>query len=133
MIPKLPKSAILIAAFAAPFALAVAAAPFPLHVLPGALGDAEDQLSLTESYCDARETVARTLDHDFAEAPRLAALTEGGMTMELWASDLLGTWTVVHHGGDGISCIVTSGQDWAAGADPGSILDGVLAETVHQS
>jgi hypothetical protein len=131
MFPNLSKSAILAVLMAAPVAVAVAA-PFPRAVeAEGLLPDGD--LSLTETYCDLRTTVDGTLRHDFAEAPRLAAVTGAGMTMELWASDLLGTWTVVHHGGDGISCIVTSGQDWTTSTDAVVLLDGVLETQVHQS
>jgi hypothetical protein len=37
----------------------------------------------------------------------------------------------VHHGSDGISCVVTTGQDWAAGSDAVLLMDQALAETVH--
>lgn len=132
MFPKLSKTAVLALALAAPVAVAVAAAPFPRMAEPESLLG-EGALSLTETYCDLRATVGETLRHDFDEHPRLATLTATGMTMELWTSDLLGTWTLVHHGEDGISCIVRSGQDWTAGADAMVLLDGVLAAEVHQS
>ena len=133
MFLNLTKSTILAAVMAIPVAVAVAtAAPFPRLAEP-AIPMTGDDLSLTETYCDQRATVADTLRHDFAEKPSLAATTGTGMAMELWTSDLLGTWTMVHHGGDGISCIVTSGQDWAAGADAAVLMDRALAETVHQS
>jgi hypothetical protein len=132
MFPNVSKSTLLAAALAAPVAVAVAAAPFPRTVEPEVVMPGDD-LSLTETYCDLRETVVGTLRHDFAEAPQLAAVTGAGMTMELWASDLLGTWTVVHHAGDGISCIVTSGQDWTVGTDAVVLMDDVLAREVHQS
>lgn len=130
---KLSKTAILMAALAVPVAMAVAAAPFPLPKLSDAPRLPDGDISLTETYCDPREVVASTLEHDFSEKPRLAALTESGLTMELWASDLLGTWTVVHHGGDGISCIVTSGQAWAVDANAVRLLDSAMAEAVYQS
>jgi hypothetical protein len=132
MIPTFAKHSALVALLAVPVAVAVAvAAPVP-RVANDGLSVADD-LSLTETYCDKRVTVAETLRHDFAEEPRLVAVTGAGMTMELWTSDLLGTWTVVHHGQDGISCIVTSGQDWSTASDAVLLLDGVLETAVHQS
>lgn len=101
--------------------VALAAAPDPR---------AEESLSLTENYCDARNVVAVTLRHDFDETPRRMQVTAEGMTMELWASEVMGTWTVVHHGGDGISCIVTSGQGWTGATDAAVMLDAALGEAV---
>ena len=136
MFPTLTKSAVLAAVLAVPVAVAVAASPVPRLVGPDMATGGEmagTDLSLAETWCDARGTVADTLRHDFAEAPTLAALTGTGMTMELWTSDLLGTWTMVHHGGDGISCIVTSGMDWQSGADAVVLMDRALEQTVHPS
>jgi hypothetical protein len=114
-------------------AIAVAtAAPLP-RLAGSAPIDTVDHLSLTETYCDQRATVGTTLTRDFGEVPRLAALTGAGMMMELWASDLAGSWTVVHHGSDGISCIVTTGLGWMAGADDVVLMEQALAEAVYQS
>ncbi|MDM7459743.1 MAG: hypothetical protein P3W94_010450, partial [Paracoccus sp. (in: a-proteobacteria)] len=49
---------------------------------------------------------AMTLRHDFAEEVVLTAGAEG---TEIWASELLGTWTVVAPRLDDTSCIVASG------------------------
>jgi hypothetical protein len=132
MIPTFARNSALVALLAVPVAVAVAgAAPVPRVANEGLAVDVDP--SLTETYCDARAIVAETLRHDFAEEPRVAALTGTGMTMELWTSDLLGTWTMVHHAPDGISCIVTSGQDWSAESDAVGLLDAVLEAEVHQS
>ncbi len=97
------------------------------------IGPELDDLSLTQTYCDLRPSVGARLRRDFAEEPTLAAQTGTGMTMELWTSDQLGTWTVVHHAPDGISCVVTTGQNWTVGTDAVVLMDQALAETVHQS
>lgn len=89
--------------------------------------------SLEETYCDRRRTVEASLERDFAEKPRLGTMTGAGMTIELLASDLLGTGTILHHGADGISCIVTSGHDWTTETDAVLLMDSTLAEAVHQS
>lgn len=119
--PVLTRTALYLGAVGLSVTVALAAAPDPR---------AEEPLSLTETYCDARTVVAATLRHDFDETPRLRKVTAEGMTMELWASELMGTWTVVHHGGDGISCIVTSGQGWSAASDAVVVMDAALGETV---
>ncbi|WP_103258337.1 hypothetical protein [Tabrizicola aquatica] len=120
--PSLTRLAAWLGGVALTVTVALAAAPDPR---------ADEPLSLTETYCDARTVVAATLRHDFAETPRLVRMTGEGMMMELWASELLGTWTVLHHGADGISCIVTSGQDWSEGSDAGTVLDAALAGAVY--
>ena len=113
-------------------ALTVRAAPFPMAIGPETLDIAQDT-ALTETYCDLRGTVQSSLARDFAETPRLAALTGTGMTMELWTSDQSGSWTVVHHGTDGITCIVSTGMDWAADRDAVLVLETVLGAEVFQS
>ncbi len=132
MVPNLTKTAALALLIAAPLALTVGAAPFPLVIGPEVMDIGQD-LALTETHCDARGTVQATLGRDFAETPRLAALTETGLTMELWTSDHTGSWTVVHHGGDGISCIVSTGMGWAADQDAALVLDTALSEAVYAS
>jgi hypothetical protein len=132
MVPTLTKTAALALLIAAPLALTVAAAPFPLAIGPMSQDLAQD-LSLTETHCDARATVQATLGRDFAETPRVAALTGTGLTMELWTSDHTGSWTVVHHGADGISCIVLTGMGWAADADAAVMLDTALSKAVYTS
>jgi hypothetical protein len=133
MIPTLARRAALATCLVVPIAVAVAAATPSPAALEADLSMTGSDLTLTEAYCDLRGVVDETLRHDFAEEPQLAALTGTGMTMELWASDLLGTWTMVHHGADGISCIVTSGQDWSTDVDAVNLLDTVLQTEVHQS
>lgn len=120
--PSLMRLAAWLGGVALTVTVALAAAPDPR---------ADEALSLTETYCDARTVVAATLQHDFAETPRLVRMTGEGMMMELWASELMGTWTVLHHGADGISCIVTSGQDWSEGGNAGTVLDAALAGAVY--
>lgn len=71
-----------------------------------------------QPHCEAHAAMAENLNHDFAEEPVETRVSGDGLTMELWASDLLGTWTVVHKGEDGVSCIVSSGTGWEDGANP---------------
>ena len=120
--PTLTRGAVYLGGVALTVTMALAAAPDPR---------AEAELSLTATYCDARIVVAGTLRHDFAETPRLVAVTAEGMTMELWGSEVMGTWTVVHHGGDGISCIVTSGQGWTSATDAAEVMDEALRDAVY--
>lgn len=59
-----------------------------------------------QPYCAGDDEIAHTLQHDFAEAP---VLTAGLGGTELWASDLMGTWTLVAPRADETSCIIASG------------------------
>lgn len=132
MVPTLCKTAVPAALLAGPIGVAATAAPFPRPSAPETALSGENP-ALTETWCDRRAVVAATRRDDFAEEPPLAALTGTGMTMELWASDLLGSWTLVHHGGDGFSCILASGMDWKPRSRAGVPTDRAPAETVHQS
>lgn len=71
-----------------------------------------------EPHCEATATLAATLDHDFAETPVETRIAADGLVFDLYASPLMGTWTLVHRGADGIACIVSSGTGWADGTDP---------------
>jgi hypothetical protein len=124
------RTSALVAVATATLAAVTLAAPAPPASVPE--GEAPMDRALTETYCDLHLVVAQTLQDDFDEEPRLAALTGTGLRMEFWASDLLGTWTLVHHGQDGISCIVTSGMDWQKGADAPLLMRQALAASVHQ-
>jgi hypothetical protein len=77
-----------------------------------ALLDQVDDLPLSEAaiddqpYCAEDFEIVHTLNHDFAEE---LVLTSGLGGTELWASDLMGTWTLVAPRGDDTSCIIASG------------------------
>lgn len=68
--------------------------------------------ALDDPHCAGRDMISETLAHDFAERAVETRIAGDGLDIELWASDLMGTWTVVHHGHDGISCIIASGTGW---------------------
>jgi len=79
--------------------------------------------SSTEPYCDLRENVVQTLDHDFAEQSKARSPLAKGRSVELYASDIMGTWTAVYTRADGISCVVSSGIDWEQGDNPVALLE----------
>lgn len=82
----------------------------------------EDQTS-TEPYCDLRETLVATLDYDFAEKPQVRSPMPMNRSVELFASDIMGTWTAVYTRTDGIACVVSSGVDWERGDNPVALLE----------
>lgn len=71
-------------------------------------------LAVDQPYCGGDDLLAQTLAHDFAEQVVERRIGADGFVTELWASDVLGTWTVVHQKEDGISCIISSGTGWAS-------------------
>ena len=79
--------------------------------------------------CQPHAGMSQMLQTDFHEAPQLAAQTETGLGMELWASDQMGTWTALHRGSDGISCVVASGIGWAPGVGAQALLDRAVTVT----
>jgi hypothetical protein len=82
----------------------------------------EDQNS-TEPYCDQRGTLISTLNTDFAEKPKVRSPLPMNRSVELFASDIMGTWTAVYTRADGISCVVSSGIDWESGDNPIALLE----------
>lgn len=109
----------------------VAAAPAQIVAYPALAGT--DDLSIydmpgvtpDEAYdrplCQDSATMVAALDHDFAETLVDTSLQADGLVMELYASTVMGTWTLVHKGDDGISCIVSSGIGWTETATPDQV------------
>lgn len=68
-------------------------------------------------YCDVDNAVAQTLTHDFGES--LVDDTKvGSANTQLWASPLMGTWTLVMARPDKTSCIVASGIGYSDDTNP---------------
>ncbi|GHG13434.1 MULTISPECIES: hypothetical protein [Paracoccus] len=59
-----------------------------------------------QPYCAADAEIQQTLRHDFNETP---VPGDGHAATELWASDQMGTWTLVAPRRDDTSCIIASG------------------------
>lgn len=74
-------------------------------------------------YCDQRAQLVSTLKHDFAEHKKSHVPLEQGRSVELWASEIMGTWTAVYTRSDNVSCVVSSGLGWAAGQSPLALLE----------
>jgi len=88
--------------------------------------DAIDEIGVAQSvdvpYCDVRAKLLDTLDHDFAESPQMQKPLPRERSVELWASDIMGTWTAVYTRSDGVSCVISSGIGWTAQTDPVALL-----------
>lgn len=59
-----------------------------------------------QPYCADNAEIRATLRHDFNEAP---VPGDGHAATELWASEQMGTWTLVAPRRDDTSCIIASG------------------------
>lgn len=79
---------------------------------------ARDGQPVDEAHCQLHASMAETLRHDFAEHPLLTRVAGDGLVMELWTSEVMATWTILHKGADGVSCIVSSGTGWVSGTAP---------------
>ena len=69
-------------------------------------------------HCAAHATLAASLTADFNEVQVASRTSGSGLVMQIFASEEMGTWTVVHAGADGVSCVVASGTGWMPGATP---------------
>lgn len=78
--------------------------------------------TVQDPLCDAKETITASLADDFAETLESTWLQEQTVSMELWASDLMGTWTLLRTGDDGLTCILSSGFGWSEGMTVESIV-----------
>ncbi|MCZ0961369.1 hypothetical protein [Paracoccus benzoatiresistens] len=67
-----------------------------------------------QPYCADDAEIHRTLKHDFNEAP---VPSDGHAATELWASQQMGTWTLVAPRKDDTSCIIASGIGYDTARD----------------
>lgn len=79
--------------------------------------------TIEDPLCDVREAITSSLSDSFAETLERTWEHEQNVEMELWTSDLMGTWTLLRVGNDSMACIVSSGFGWE---------DGMAAESVVQ-
>ena len=73
--------------------------------------------------CEAQAQMASILARDFSEHPVDRRVVGDGLHVVLWGSTEMGTWTLVHDGDDGVTCVVSSGIGWT---DP-SMADQIFA------
>ena len=82
--------------------------------------------TVQDPLCDAKATITASLADDFAEKLEAEWVPAPSVRAELWASDLMGTWTVLHTASDGgpdsMVCVVSSGFGWTEGIGPEQFL-----------
>lgn len=84
---------------------------------------AESQNGVAAPRCEDHAALSVDLSQEFGEI-RVTERTAGeDLVMELWASDAFGTWTMVHKGTDGVSCVVSSGTGWTTSTTADQVFD----------
>ncbi len=68
--------------------------------------------SLAQGACAPRGDLARLLSQRHSEAPVALGLASNGNLMEVFASKLGETWTLVMSMPNGNSCVVAAGESW---------------------
>lgn len=89
------------------------------------------QVSEAETYCDVHKVLNDGLSHDFDEKLRAEKTSAEGLQIELWTSDVMGTWTALHHGEDGVSCVIASGVDWSPSIDADDLIRIAMHEVAY--
>lgn len=102
---------------------AAPAAGLSVHGMPGDLPGHEAN-AYDQPHCDANAGMTSVLSQDFQEQRIDTRTRADGLLFDLYASDDMGTWTLVHRGVDGISCVVSSGTGWTSVTSPEQIFDG---------
>ena len=69
--------------------------------------------SHAQGSCAPRADLARVLSQQHSEAPVALGLASNGNLMEVFASKLGETWTLVMSMPNGISCVVAAGESWS--------------------
>ena len=65
-----------------------------------------------QSACAPRADLARALSLQHSETPVALGLASNGNLMEVFASNLGETWTLVMSMPNGLSCVVAAGESW---------------------
>ena len=63
-------------------------------------------------HCAARDSVVASLQDRYAERHIASGLQSDTGLLEIWASDVDGSWTVLMTRPDGQTCVVASGTHW---------------------
>lgn len=64
--------------------------------------------------CAPREVVVARLQEVYGETRRSVERTAGRATLELFASDATGSWTMTATRPGGLTCLIASGRDYEA-------------------
>ncbi len=71
------------------------------------------QAQQTGPLCNARTTVLKTLDGNYAEKPSAMGLANNGTVVEILKSKE-DSWTIIMTAPNGVSCLLATGKYWQA-------------------
>lgn len=63
-------------------------------------------------HCGSRDDVVASLVDEYDETHRASGLESETGLMEIWASDVDGSWTILLTRPDGQSCVMATGSHW---------------------
>jgi hypothetical protein len=70
------------------------------------------QAAVAMPHCGSRDDVVSTLVDQFDETHRASGLESATGLMEIWASDIDGSWTILLTRPDGQTCVMATGSYW---------------------
>ena len=73
--------------------------------------------ALAQAQCGKRDVVLTTLAEKFGETRRGMGIAANNGVMEVFASEVSGSWTITVTMPDGVTCLVASGQSYEAMQD----------------
>ena len=62
--------------------------------------------------CGARDRIVDQLKVKFQESHRASGLESDTKMIEIWTSDVSGSWTILVTQASGVSCIAAAGKNW---------------------
>ena len=65
-----------------------------------------------QDVCPPRHEIEDYLATEYQERPVASGIANNGGVIEVFASDELGTWTIIITMPTGQSCMIAAGQDW---------------------
>jgi hypothetical protein len=93
-----------------------------VYDMPGTV-PGHEMLAYDQPHCGVDAELTRALSQDFQEQKIDTRTRADGLLFDLYTSADMGTWTLVHRGDDGVSCVVSSGTGWTDAATPDQIFD----------
>ena len=81
------------------------------------LAAAQDAAAQSPRSCAPRAKVVERLASQYGETRRAAGLSAGNALVEVFASEMSGTWTITATAPGGLTCLVASGQAFEALAE----------------
>ena len=65
-----------------------------------------------QSVCKPRETIEQVLSQKYNEQPGPTGVTSSGGILQIYLTADGATWSAVVHLPDGLSCLVSNGENW---------------------